>query len=246
MTARARIIRTSFGPACALLALAIVGLWWRSISTIDTLAWTTGYLDSAAAPSRLPSTWGDGTLSSAVGTFSISSDPGGVEFTRNVYVRRGITRPDQVVGDAFPPPGLKPRYERLDAWPDSSWLGWFQMEDIPSMSFDPAEPHREWLFQHHRTFIPYWRPSSCYSSRSHDNVLNTCANGASHELVYAAAAATTAAPRRIVVPSAAQPWHHSEAPPVPPPASSVAAAAIAAGRTTRWRRRAGRTACSTA
>jgi hypothetical protein len=158
MTARARIIRTSFGPACALLALAIVGLWWRSISTIDTLAWTTGYLDSAAAPSRLPSTWGDGTLSSAVGTFSISSDPGGVEFTRNVYVRRGITRPDQVVGDAFPPPGLKPRYERLDAWPDSSWLGWFQMEDIPSMSFDPAEPHREWLFQHHRTFIPYWAP----------------------------------------------------------------------------------------
>src|SRR5687767_4656833 len=91
MNPRPRRVRIALALVCAVLAAALAGLWWRSGSTIDTLAWTTARVDPVLAAGEFPSRWfslGQMKYDGAVRTFSIDSDDGQIRFNRELYLKR--------------------------------------------------------------------------------------------------------------------------------------------------------------
>src|SRR5438128_1035134 len=86
MTRRRRIFSAILASACALVAIALVVLWWRSRTNMDILAWTTQRLDPVTAAAELPPGWNNGPLfSGAIRTFSIHSEDGVIRFSNDVY-----------------------------------------------------------------------------------------------------------------------------------------------------------------
>src|SRR4051794_5638517 len=117
MTRRRRIVRSMLALACMLIVVALGALWWRSSTTIDTLAWTTQRLDPVVAAKDLPPTWGSGPqpFSGAFRTFSISAESNVIRLSRDVYLQRPPTplgglfgQPEPTDNSASPPTSYPP------------------------------------------------------------------------------------------------------------------------------------------
>ena len=173
-----RILGTSFAIVCALLAAALFVMWWRSRTTMDTLAWTTKRLDPTSAAQALPLSWNTGRFLGATRTFAIHSDEGSIQFCRDLYLARDPsssssvfsvpnTTPPSLSGEIGGPPypfpvepGWLCRYGKStysNGLRQPFRFSWFGTTNINAgMRFESGLFGRDWVYQSRVISIPHW------------------------------------------------------------------------------------------